>query len=209
MRTPLVFAALLMTSAFASAADQTRTVPAFHSVSVQGPVVMVLEAGKPQSLVLRGDDKFFARVDTQVVDGKLLITFPRDKKNNVQLNGDTRILISVPSLKAFFVEGAGSAELNNLAGEYMDIGFQGAGRLVAKGKVANLKLNAQGVGDVDTKGLLAQRANVNFEGIGAVKVYASERLDASVQGMGSLNYYGNPRTVNKSVEGIGSVKAGN
>lgn len=209
MRTPLVFAALLMTSAFASAADQSRTVPAFHSVSVQGPVVMVLDAGKPQSLVLRGDDKFFARVDTQVVYCKLLITFPRDKKNNVQLNGDTRILISVPSLKAFFVEGAGSAELNNLAGEHMDIGFQGAGRLVAKGKVANLKLNAQGVGDVDTKGLLAQRANVNFEGIGAVKVYASERLDASVQGMGSLNYYGNPRMVNKSVEGIGSVKAGN
>lgn len=209
MRTPLVLAALLLTSAFASAADQSRALPAFHSVSIQGPVMLVLDAGKPQSVVLRGDDKFFGRVDTRVTDGKLHITFPRDKKNNIHLDNDTKILISVPSLKAFFVEGAGSAELNNLSGESIDIGFQGAGRLAANGKVGSLKLNAQGVGDVDTKSLLAQRANVNFEGIGAVKVYASERLDASVQGMGSLNYYGNPRTVNKSVEGIGSVKAGN
>ena len=90
----------------------------------------------------------------------------------------------------------------------IEIGFQGAGRLVARGRVNQLKLNAQGVGDVDTKGLLAQRAKVSFEGIGAVKVYASERLDAAVAGMGSLNYYGNPKVVNKSVEGIGSVKAG-
>lgn len=209
MRTPLVLAALLLTSTFASAADQSRALPAFHSVSIQGPVMLVLDAGKPQSVVLRGDDKFFGRVDTRVTDGKLLITFPRDKKNNIHLDSDSKILISVPSLKAFFVEGAGSAELNNLSGDAIDIGFQGAGRLVAKGKVGSLKLNAQGVGDVDTKSLLAQRANVNFEGIGAVKVYASERLDASVQGMGSLNYYGNPRTVNKSVDGIGSVKAGN
>lgn len=209
MRTSLAFAALLMTSAFASAAEQRRALPAFHSVSIQGPVMLVLDAGKAQSVVLRGDDKFFNRVDTKVVDGKLLITFPRDKKNNMHLDSDMKILIGVPALKAFFVEGAGSAELNNLSGEFVDIGFQGAGRLAANGKVGQLKLNAQGVGDVDTKGLLAQRANVNFEGIGAVKVYASERLDASVQGMGSLNYYGNPRTVNKSVDGIGSVKAGN
>ena len=71
-----------------------------------------------------------------------------------------------------------------------------------------IKLSAEGVGDVDTKGLIAQQANVNFQGIGAVKVYATDRLDANVQGMGSLNYYGNPKLVHKVVEGIGSVKAG-
>ena len=145
-----------------------------------------------------------------VADGnRLAISFNiRDKKNNVDMPNDARILISMPTLKAFHVEGAGLAELNNINGDTIEIGFQGAGRLVAKGRVNQLKLNAQGVGDVDTKALLAQRANVSFEGIGAVKVYASERLDAAVAGMGSLNYYGNPKVVNKRLEGIGSVKAG-
>lgn len=207
MRTPLVLA-LLLTSAGASAADQTRAMPAFSAVSIQGPVHMIVEVGKTQAVVIRGDEKYLARVDTRVVGGKLVITFPRDKKNNIDMPNDARILISMPTLKAFHVEGAGSAELNNINGDTIDIGFQGAGRLVARGRVNQLKLNAQGVGDVDTKGLLAQRANVSFEGIGAVKVYASDRLDAAVAGMGSLNYYGNPKVVNKTVEGLGTVKAG-
>ena len=205
MRTPLILA-LLLTSAFAGAAEQTRPMPAFTGISAQGPINMIVEVGKAQSLVLKGDDKFLKRAVTKVVDGKLVISFPKGEKNEV--NSDWTINVSMPALTSFFVEGAGSVELKNINSDSIDIGFQGAGRLVASGKVKQLKLNAQGVGDVDTKALLAQNANVNFEGIGAVKVYASQKLDAVVQGMGSLNYYGNPRQVNKQVEGIGSVKAG-
>lgn len=205
MRTPLILA-LLLTSAIASAAEQTRPVPAFHAISAQGPVNVIVEVGKVQSLVLKGDDKFLKRAMTKVVDGKLMITFPKGEKN--QVDSDTTIAISMPALSAFHVEGAGSADLRNINSDTVDIGFQGAGRLIASGKVKQLKLNAQGIGDVDTKALLAQDANVNFEGIGAVKVYASQKLDAVVQGMGSLTYFGNPRSVNKKVEGIGSVKAG-
>ncbi len=207
MRTPLILA-LLLTSAFASAAEQTRPLAAFNAISTQGPINMVVEVGQAQSLVLRGDDKFIGAVETKVVDGKLIITFPKQKKNTIDISSDAKILISMPALRAFHVEGAGSAELKNINGDSIEIGFQGAGRLVASGKVKLMKLNAQGVGDVDTKALQAQRADVTFEGIGAVKVYASERLDAVVQGMGSLNYYGKPKMVNKTVEGIGSVKAG-
>lgn len=207
MRTPLLLA-LLLTSGFASAADQARALPPFTSVSSEGALNIVVQVGKAQTVVLRGDEKYLAKVQTRVVNGELVVTFPREKKNQMEINSDNKILISMPTLKAFHVEGAGSAELNNINGDAIDIGFQGAGRLVANGKVKYLKLMAQGVGDVDTKALLTQRADVNFEGIGMVKVHASERLDAVVEGMGSLNYYGNPKTVNKTVEGIGSVKAG-
>ncbi|HEY0064447.1 MAG TPA: head GIN domain-containing protein [Telluria sp.] len=204
MRAPLIIA-LMLTCATAGAAEQTRTVPAFNGVSVQGPINMIVHAGKAQSVVFQGDDKFLNSVESKVVNGTLVITFPKNYKGEVK--NDAKILIALPALRNFQVEGAGYAELNNITGDLLDIGFQGAGKLVANGSVKLLKLQAQGVGDVDTKDLLAAHANVSFEGIGAVKVYASERLDATVQGMGSLSYYGNPKTVNKSVEGIGSVKA--
>lgn len=207
MRTPLLLA-LLLTSALASAADQTRALPPFSSVSSEGAVNLIVQVGKAQSVVIRGSDKYLAKIDTRVVNGELVISFPRESKSRVNLSSEHKVFISVPTLKAFHIEGAGSSELNNLQGDAVDISFHGAGRLVANGKVKFLKLMAHGVGDVDTKALLAQRAEVNFEGIGKVQVYASERLDAVVHGMGSLNYYGNPKTVNKSVEGIGSVTAG-
>lgn len=205
MRTPILFA-LFLTSTFASAAEQTRSLPAFNAISSEGAVNMVVEVGKAQSLVLKGNDKFLKRVVTKVVGGKLIISFSKDDQHEV--NSNATMTVSMPALKAFHLEGAGSAVLNNINSDRLDIDFQGAGRLVASGKVRQLKMNAQGVGEVDTKALLAQEAEVNFEGIGAVKVYASQKLDAVVQGMGSLNYYGNPRLVHKRVEGIGSVKAG-
>lgn len=206
MRAPL-FLALMLASSAALAAEQSRTVPPFTAIEVRGPVDMVVHVGKAQSIQLKGNDKFLARLQTRVVNGKLMISFQKDEEHSIK--GDNKILLSMPALTSFHLEGAGSAELNNIRGNSVDLGFQGAGRLVANGSVGQLTLAAEGVGDVDTRSLLAHTAKVRFEGIGAVKVHASERLDATVQGMGSLNYYGNPRIVNKDVEGIGSVKAGN
>lgn len=97
--------------------------------------------------------------------------------------------------------------LSNIRGERLDVNYRGAGRLVIDGEVRDLRLRAQGVGEVDTKGLVAQDANVSFEGIGSVSIYAKDKLNANVRGMGDLTYYGNPRVVNKSVSGIGSVVA--
>jgi hypothetical protein len=113
----------------------------------------------------------------------------------------------MPSLTSFDAEGAGLAQLNNVQGDRLDVDYRGAGRLVINGKVRHVRIDAEGVGEVDTKGLIAQEADVSFEGIGAVSIYASEKLTADVEGMGNLTYYGNPRTVNKSVSGIGSVTA--
>jgi hypothetical protein len=205
MRTPMILA-LLLTTAFAHAAEQKRDLPAFDAISSKGAINMIVQVGQAQSVRVTGDDKFIGQVAMKVVGGELVVTI--DNEKNVRFKKDSKILVTLPALKAFRVEGAGLAELNNISGDRMDIQFEGAGRLVANGKVKMLKLNAQGVGEIDTKALLAQHANVNFEGIGRVKVYASERLDATVEGMGSLNYYGNPKTVNKTAEGIGRVKAG-
>lgn len=205
MRTPILLA-LLLTTAFANAAEEKRELAAFSSINSKGSINMVVQVGKAQSVVLSGEDQYLRKIDMKVVNGELMVN--TDKDSNNSRRRDTKIVITMPALKAFRVEGAGSAELNNVTGDRVDIEFQGAGRLVANGKVKLLKLNAEGVGDVDTKALQTQHAKVQFEGIGAVKVHASERLDAVVQGMGSLNYYGNPKLVHKSVEGIGSVKAG-
>lgn len=202
----LVLPALLF-AAFAHAEDQTRSVAAFHEINIKGPVSIAVEVGKTQSVVISGDAKFQQRVTSEVVDGQLMIGM-RDKHESMNISDGQKITITLPKLSKFMVEGAGEAVLSNISGERLELVYKGAGRLQAKGSVKALRINAQGVGEVDTKALLAQQADVTFEGVGAVKVYASERLNAVVRGMGSLNYYGNPRSVTKSVQGIGSVSAG-
>jgi len=191
----------------ALAAESVRTLPSFIAVNAKGAFAMTIDVGgKSQSVVISGDERFVASLKTEVIDNELLITMP--DKSFKSSKGDPRISITLPSLSRVKVEGAGETILNKVNSDRLDIGYLGAGHLVANGKVKYLRLSARGVGEVDTRALHADRVDVNFEGVGDVSVYATDLLNAVAKGMGSLTYYGRPKTVNKSVAGIGSVSAG-
>jgi len=202
----LALAAALSFAATAHADDQVRTMPAFTAISVTGPISIVVDAGKSQSLTLRGDARFLHDVTSEVVDGQLRLSV-REKKN-ISWHGDPRVVITVPALRAVEVEGAGEIRLNQIRGERLDVNYRGAGSMNINGDVKTFKMQAEGVGEVDAKALAANDVDIRFRGIGDVKVTAKNRLDAVVQGMGKVTYYGKPRSVNKSASGIGSVEAG-
>lgn len=206
MRRLVLLTALSFSTVLAHAAEQTRSTPAFTAIEIKGPISIHVEAGKAHTLKVRGDEQFLRRVATEVVNGELKI-YMREKMSG-STSGDSRIAITMPQLGKFIAEGAGEARLVNLSGERIDVSYKGAGSLSASGKVKWLRLKAQGVGEVDTKALIAEDVDVNFEGLGNVKVYASGKLNAVVRGMGELSYYGKPRTVNKSVAGVGNVQPG-
>ncbi|MBY0570077.1 MAG: DUF2807 domain-containing protein [Burkholderiaceae bacterium] len=197
---------LLFISCLASAEDVSRDVPAFNTIRSRSAFNVTVEVGKAQSITIRGNDKFTGKVVTEVFGNELLISYK--EKNSVRIADDAQVIITVPELNSFKMEGAGVTRLKNINANDFSISYEGAGKLVASGKTRSLHLAARGIGLVDTKELIAERADVNIEGVGAVSVYARDRLNASVQGIGSLTYYGNPRSLSKSVEGIGSIKAG-
>jgi hypothetical protein len=205
---PLTFAvaAVLSIAATAHADDQVRSMPAFTSISVHGPISITVDAGKAQSLTMRGDARFIQDVTSEVVNGELRLR-AREKKN-IAWRGDPRVVITMPALNAFDVEGAGEIKLNRVHGERLDVNYRGAGSMNINGEVKSFTMKAEGVGEVDAKALVANDVDIRFRGIGDVKVTATNRLDAVIQGMGNVTYYGKPRTVNKSASGIGSVKAG-
>ncbi len=197
---------VLVLSGLASAAEQTRVVPAFSAIRTKSAVNIVVEAGKEQSVKLVGDTKFQESIVTEVRDGELFVS--SRQKNGLKINSDEQVIVTVPSLKVFRMEGVGATELRQISGDSFELYYEGAGLLTVQGKVKHFKLRAQGIGMVDAKTLLAEDTDVSLEGVGAAKVYASEKLRADVQGIGSLNYYGNPRHVKKNIGGIGSVSAG-
>jgi opacity protein-like surface antigen len=190
----------------AQAAEQVRPAAPFSSISVQGPISVTVDAGTAQSLTVRGNDQFVQGLVSEVVDGELRLRM-RDKHFSTT-SGEQRILITLPALRAFRAEGAGEIKLNKIRGERLDVDYRGAGSMDINGAVKSFKMKAEGVGQVDAKALIANNADIQFRGVGEVQVYASDRLDAVVQGMGSLRYYGKPRTVNKSAAGLGTVSAG-
>jgi len=203
----IVIAALLSLVALSSqAAEQVRNASPFKTINARGPVSLVVEVGKAHSIRVEGSQKFIDRVTTEIVGGELRLGYK--EKNNVNISDEDRVVVTMPELTHFTGEGAGLVILNKVRGERFDVDYRGAGSLQMNGRVERLRLSAEGVGEVDAKGLITQDADVSFRGIGAVSVHAKNRLQAEVQGMGELTYYGNPRSLSKSVSGIGSVVAG-
>ena len=189
----------------AQAAEQTRSVAPFSAVSNTGPVSVRIEVGKAQSITVSGNDELVADLQTEVVGNELRLHMKRENTTFNSHHDSLRVTITVPQLTAFSMAGAGETVITHMSGESLDVSFAGAGSFKADGSVRNLKLNVGGVGSIDTRELHADNANVNVGGVGSVKVWASTRLDASVGGVGSLTYYGDPKTVNTNGGGLGSI----
>ncbi|PRC90847.1 head GIN domain-containing protein [Solimicrobium silvestre] len=202
----LVILSLLFLCSFANA-DQTYQFPAFNAVKSEGVFDIVITAGSAQSVVATGSDAAIKKLSLSVVDGQLLITSPDEKHGSI-FSTTTKVTITVPALRLFKGKGVSSVVLKNIDGDRIDIGYEGVGNLEASGKIKWLRLKANGVGDVDTKKLLAENADVDFDGVGSVEMYASNHLNVVAHGVGSVTYYGNPHSIDKSIDGIGGFSAG-
>ncbi len=189
----------------ARAADETRSVAPFSAISNSGPVNLHIEVGKAQSVRVSGSDELVSDLQTEVVDNELRLHMGRDTTHFNRNHDALNVTITVPQLTAFTMGGAGETTITHMSGDRLEVRFGGAGSLKADGAVKNLTMNVGGVGSIDTRELHAETAKVNVGGVGSVKVWASNELDASLGGVGSLTYYGDPKTVNTHGGGLGSI----
>ena len=87
------------------------------------------------------------------------------------------------------------------------IDLEGANEVTLCGKSQSAEITVEGASIVNAKDLISDVAKVSLSGTGFCSVYANNQLDAEVDGLGKIHYYGNPPTANKSVSGLGSITA--
>jgi hypothetical protein len=206
MRRLLALSLLAVVTLQAQAADRVLNVAPFTAIDNTGPFSVRIEVGKAQSVTASGSDQFLETLQAEVVGNELRLKL-RDKSSSRGL-GEPKVVITVPQLTGFSMGGAGETTITHMSGDSLDIRFGGAGSLRAEGTVKTLRLNVGGVGSIDTRQLHANNVDVNLGGIGSVKVWASDRLEGTVGGIGSLTYYGDPAVVNTNSGGIGSISRG-
>jgi Putative auto-transporter adhesin, head GIN domain len=99
--------------------------------------------------------------------------------------------------------------LPRLRGDASDSGLalrhDGAGEVIANGRVDNLVATLAGAGELRLADLAAERATVHVSGVGKAEVNATDELDATVSGVGSIEYRGHP-TVDRHISGLGDVR---
>ncbi|NLP34167.1 MAG: hypothetical protein GX359_03120 [Clostridiales bacterium] len=87
----------------------------------------------------------------------------------------------------------------------IDIEFKGAGNIELEGATDKISIFVKGAADIDAYEMIAEDAEVEVNGTALCKVYASENLTATLKGVGAIKYDGDPKNINKIINGLGTI----
>ena len=183
------------------AAVQERLVDGFVGIRAEGLIDIDVEIGEPTSLTLQADDNILPLLTTDVVDGVLVLS----SRGAYDAETDVRATIRVPSLQSVVLEGLGDIVVRGLDEPSFKVAITGSGSATCHGRVGTLDVEIQGLGDAHLARLEARTVRAAVLGMGDAEVFASESLEATVQGMGDVVYHGQPADVRSQVDGMGSV----
>lgn len=205
--------------------EETRKVSGFDSISVDYPASVFISQGNTESLKVEADDDVLPGLKTEVMNNELRIYYKKDGDKRINPTKTIVITITVKDLKAvdfssageltmdgissdgldISLSGAGNIDLNDVNVKELSVNMSGAGSMTASGTADDLSLNISGFGDFNGKDLQSKTGSVNISGAGGASVWTEDKLDATISGAGSVDYYGSPDNVTKHINGVGSV----
>lgn len=182
---------------------EERTVGGFTSISLEGIGQLVIDQTGSESLTITADDNLLPYIETRVRGRQLIIGV---QTNTIFRNvTDLTYHITADVLDSVELNGVGTVQVNNLNSDNWRANLSGGGNIVVSGTVGKQTVEINGAGAYTADELASREAVVRHSGAGLAVVQVSEQLDVRIDGMGSVEYLGNP-TVKQTVNGLGSVR---
>jgi pimeloyl-ACP methyl ester carboxylesterase len=182
---------------------ETRNVSGFDGLIIVGTGKINIDRSGTESLSITTDDNLLQYIHTQVRGGKLVIEFKR--KLTVERFSDLSFNLTVKDLKSIQVTGAARIDAKNLQGDHLTVSLDGVGTTNLAGTVDQLTVSLKGMGAFNSENMQAKRATVSNDGTSAAVVRVSDSLSATITGIGSIEYIGNPQ-VTKRISGPGTIR---
>ncbi len=182
---------------------EERDVSDFTSVSLQGVGELFIDQTGSELVDITADDNLLPYIETRVSDNKLIISIQR----NITFSdvGELTYHVTVAELDSLELDGLSNITVDNLNGEALTVNLDGAGSITVSGEVDRQTVEINGAGKYDAANLKSREAVVTHSGAGLAVVQVSDQLDATLNGIGTVEYIGDPQ-VTKDVSGLGSVR---
>jgi len=203
------------------------SVESFKEVKFEGSAQWLLIPSDEEKVVIESESMdVFNYIDIDQ-KGDLLVISTTDKNKNItKLFKTVTIKVYFKSISAVSLSGVGSvkskgkiisskltATLNGTGNMHLDIGssdfigyMHGTGELNIKGTTDDAVVRVEGIGGFSGYDLIASSMDITVSGVGGAKVYATDILSATLNGVGSIKFKGDPKTKNISLNGLGSIK---
>lgn len=131
------------------------------------------------------------------------------KLKDLDIGDAFKLNIEQPDMDEFklFIRGASKGTIKLGKTDKFELKTNGGANVTIEGECDKAVMDINGVGIIDAYGLIAKEAEVSVNGAAKLYVYASEKLTASVNGIGNIIYDGNPPVVVPQINGLGKIKS--
>ncbi len=217
------FAVLISSSSFADdKIERDYDIEDFTQIYLKGPYEVHLRQSGKCSLTIIAKEDYFDELEVENRGDELMIDLEGKhykKKRGIEvyiqfkdlkkleIQGAVDLIcenkIRTTNLKLEF-EGAGNVELNVSANKIISE-IAGVGNFEIVGETDYHKVEFDGIGNYEAQDLRSKYTIVESNGIGSVKVYASNKFKGEATGIGSIEYFGDPDDVSIDASGLGSV----
>lgn len=183
--------------------SRTLELKDFDRIDVQGVADVQIRFGASYSAELEAEDNLIDLVDVHVQGRTLVIKTDDDEEYDTDEGMHLRLVM--PALSGVVVHGVSNVEIEGMDADAVSFELAGVGNIEARGRAKRVEVELEGVGKIDLRDLETEDADVAAGGVGEVLVNVHGVLDARVNGMSKVRYYGDPREVRDDVDGFGRL----
>jgi len=212
--TILTLLALTETSTFAATISQdcehgngkakteTRELARFDELEVSGAFeIKVSAAQSSQTVRITADENILPLIATDLEGNKLAI----HPKKSICTEMAIVVEINVASLVSLVSSGSDNVKIEGLDTGKFSVTMSGSSDVELAGKTKSLEAGISGAGNLNARNLKTEETGLNISGSGSADVYASEELKVEIVGVGEVNYYGNPKKIDRQIIGVGNL----
>lgn len=202
----------------------THPLENFEGIDLQGVFNVVLIQGTQPGLTVETDENLLELISIEVKNKLLVVATPKEfmlrptkmelqitypALNYLEIGGACKIYSEETVESDEFtlqVSGAADIEMKLETGR-LQTSVSGAGNLKLSGYADEHRINLSGASHLRAENLITRNTRLDLSGAGSAHVYSSEELRASLSGVGSVRYYGNPKNKQITKSGLASVSS--
>ncbi len=202
-----------------------REVSGFNEVRLDGAGRLIITQGESENLEIEAEDNIIEELTSEVRDQTLILGFQDQpwRKTVIPTRGITYTLTLTDLTKITFngagdlemesldtssleliINGAGQINLDELIADSLTVKISGTGTINIGGQVSSQSVSIDGAGNYQAGDLQTSASEINIKGLGNGTLWATDTLNITIEGGGTVNYYGAPN-VTQDISGLGDI----
>ena len=102
-------------------------------------------------------------------------------------------------------EGVGEIKIDDCHVDQFKLISKSVGVIKIKGSAHDASIHSEGIGKIDCSQFISKNTEVVSKGTSDLSVYANERIDIKISGIGNIKYYGNPASIKTDISRMGKA----